>query len=71
MKEAQDRYRLDKTQFRAMSVEEADAYQRNYKDHSLLERLEIALYLTGMAYNFDINHPPKMDKTIFNIEKLK
>ena len=63
------RYRLDKTAFKAMSFEEADDYQRNYKNYSVHERLEIALYLTSVAYNFDINYPPRMNKEIFSISK--
>ena len=65
-----DPYRLDKTVFQAMTVQEADDYQRNYKNHSVKERLEIALYLTSIAYQFDLHNPPRMDKTIFHKEKL-
>lgn len=48
------KYRLDKTAFKAMSFKEADDYQRNYNDYSVLKRLEIALYITSIAYNFDV-----------------
>lgn len=63
-------YKFDRTAFQAMTVEEADSYQRDYRNYSVIQRLEIALYLTGIAYDFDINHPPKMDKTVFSKEKL-
>jgi hypothetical protein len=52
-----------------MTVREADDYQRDYRNYPVKERLEIALYLKSIVYNFDINHPPKMDKTIFSKRK--
>lgn len=71
MGDDKNKYRLDKTAFQAMTFEEADNYQRDYRNYSVIQRLEIALYLTSIAYNFDINNPPKMDKTIFSKEKLQ
>ncbi len=59
------KYKLDKTAFQAMSVEEADNYMRDYKQYNWKERLRISFYLTSLAYGFDISNPPKMDKTIF------
>ena len=35
-------YRLDATAFQAMTVQEADDYKRNYRGHSVEQRLEIA-----------------------------
>ena len=69
MKDDLNPYRLDKTAFQAMTAQEADDYQRDYKHYTVQQRLEIALYLTGMAYNFDIKNPPRMDKTIFQTAK--
>ena len=66
-----DPYRLDKTAFQAMTVQEADDYQRDYRIYSVEKRLEIALYLTSMAYQFDFHNPPRMDKTMFQTEKFK
>jgi hypothetical protein len=60
---------LIKTAFRAMSVEEADDYIRDYRKYSWKERLKISFYLTSLAYGFDINNPSKMDKTIFQAVK--
>jgi hypothetical protein len=59
------KYRLDKTAFQAMTVQEADDYMRDYRKWNWKERLKISFYLTSLAYGFDINHPPKMDKTVF------
>lgn len=62
-------YKFDKTAFQAMTASEADEYQRDYSKESMERRLEIALYLTSIAYNFDMNNPPRMDKIIFSAEK--
>ncbi len=63
-------YKLDRTAFKAMTAEEADQYQRDYSKETLEERLEIALYLTSIAYNFDMKNPPGMDKTLFSVRSL-
>ncbi len=69
MDDASKKYKLDKTAFQAMTVQEADDYMRNYKNYNWKERLKISFYLTSLAYSFDINNPPKMDKTFFLASK--
>jgi hypothetical protein len=61
------KYKLDKTAFQAMTVEEADDYMRDYRNYHWKERLKISFFLTSLAYGFDVNNPPQMDKTIFNV----
>lgn len=63
------KYRMDKTAFKIQTFEEADDAMRNYTNYSVKERLEIAYYLTSVAYKFDMEHPPRMDKTAFRIKK--
>jgi hypothetical protein len=65
MSDEPGKYRLDKTVFQAMTVEEADSYMRDYRKYNWKERMQISFYLTSLAYNFDIKNPPRMDKTIF------
>lgn len=60
---------MDKTAFKLHTVEEADEAMRNYSNHTAKERLEIAFYLTSVAYQFDMENPPRMDKTVFCIKK--
>lgn len=69
MDEHSKKYKLDKTFFQAMTAQEADYYQRNYRNYNWKERLKVSFYLTSIAYKFDINDPPKMDKTLFEISK--
>ena len=33
---------------------------------TLAERLRVAMYLNSVAFNFDINNPPRMDRTVFS-----
>lgn len=62
-------YKFDRTAFKASTVEEADEDMRNYKNLSPKQRLKLAGYLISIAYNFNLNDPPKMDKTIFSMDK--
>lgn len=63
------KYRMDKTAFRVQTFEEADDAMRDYRNCTFRERLHIYWYLTGIAYKFDLNNPPRMDKTAFGIRK--
>ncbi len=59
-------YKLDRSAFKVGTVAEADNHASYYKTLSCLERLKITFYLNSVAYNFPINNPPKMDKSIFS-----
>lgn len=65
----QNEFRLDRTAFKAMTAQEA-ASINEYSKLTPTERLRIASYLNSVAYNYDINNPPKMDKTIFSARSL-
>lgn len=64
-------YKLDRNSFKKQSFEDAANYADAFKSLSVKERLKISFYLNSIAYNFDINNPPKMDKTVFKIRKQK
>lgn len=40
------------------------------EDVPYAERLRQAYYLISVAYGFDINNPPKLDRTIFSSRKF-
>lgn len=63
------KYRMDKTAFKIQTLEEADDAMRDYSSHSIQERLRIYWYLTSIAYKFDLDNPPRMDKTVFSMKK--
>jgi hypothetical protein len=60
-------YKLDRTAFKAQTVEEAADHSAYYKELSWQERLKIAAYLNSIAFNYPLNNPPKMDKTKFKV----
>ena len=59
--------RLDRTAFKHQTLKEASHNLEFWQKKSYEERLEAANYLNSVAYNFDINNPPGMDKTYFKI----
>jgi hypothetical protein len=69
MNDQPKKYRLDKTVFRASSVEEADDHYAYWKNKPMKERLEAACYLINQFYGTS----PKtaIDKTVFTKRKHK
>ena len=63
------KYRMDKTAFKIQTFEEADDAMSNYTNYTIEERLRIYWYLTSIAYKFDLDNPPRMDKTVFQMRK--
>lgn len=62
-------YKLDRTAFKHQTLDEASHQLEYWKQQPYSERLKTANYLNSVAYNFDVNNPPKMDKTFFVIRK--
>lgn len=58
-------YRLDRTAFKAQTLEEAADHASRYKKLTWQERLRISSYLNSVAYNYPENSPPRMDKNKF------
>lgn len=63
-------YRLDRSAFKAQTAEQAANHSRYYRQLSWQKRLEIAAYLNSVAYNYDINNPPRMDRSKFEAKTL-
>ena len=64
-------FRLDRTKFKMQTFKEADNQYKYWKTKTLEERLAAAHYLNSVAYNFDLNNPPRLDRTIFSMRKHK
>ena len=62
-------YKLDKTAFKGMKAEEAKNDQYHWSSKSLSERLQASYYLNSIAYDFDRDHPPVMNKSVFELIK--
>ncbi|MFM7357223.1 MAG: hypothetical protein ACKO1T_01470 [Sediminibacterium sp.] len=65
-----EKFRLDRTAFKAQTFEEAAQHSEYYKKLTWQERLQIAEYLNSVAYNYELNNPPKMDKTKFSVKSI-
>lgn len=61
--------KLDRTAFKYQTKKQASHNFDYWKSQSYKKRLQAANYLNSVAYDFDINNPPKMDKTYFKITR--
>lgn len=64
-------FKLDRTQFAAMSFAEADKAINDYRKYTPKERLTISNRLIAIAYNFPFNSPPPMDKSYFQARSIQ
>jgi hypothetical protein len=63
--------KFDRTAFKHQTVKAASHQLQYWQKQSYEKRLEAANYLNSVAYNFDLNNPPKMDKSFFKIKIRK
>ncbi|MFN5641741.1 MAG: hypothetical protein ACK4V4_06785 [Sphingobacteriales bacterium] len=64
-------FKLDRTAFKGQTLNEAANHAEHYKKLTWQERLKVAEYLNSVAYNFDMNNPPKMDRTRFSTKSFQ
>lgn len=62
-------FRMDRTKFKMQTFKEASHQLEYWRSKSIEDRLRAAYYLISVAYNFDVKHPPKMDRTVFSMRK--
>ncbi|WP_149241083.1 hypothetical protein [Dyadobacter sp. 32] len=62
-------FKLDRTAFHAGSHEETEIYYAKNQPKTSRSRLMAANYLNSIAFQFDLNNPPKMDKNAFSMRK--
>lgn len=65
------KYKLDRTAFSAKNASEAVNYGKEHQKLTWQERLKIHRYLNSLAYSYDIDNPPRMDKTTFSMRSGK
>lgn len=61
--------KLDRTAFRMGKHEELSNDFKYWQSKSLAERLRAAHYLNSVAFQFDIENPPRLERTIFSMRK--
>ncbi len=62
-------FRLDRTAFHAGTHEETEKYHARSQPKTLVERLQAAAYLNSVAFNYDLNNPPRLDRTAFSARR--
>ncbi len=62
-------FKLDRTTFQMGSHQKPNVV--DWKGKSYAERLNIAAYLNSAAYNYPMDSPPKLDRTIFSMRKIE
>lgn len=59
-------FRLDRTAFHAGTHEQNAQYHAAQQPATPTERLRAAAYLISVAFGYDINNPPRLDRTVFS-----
>ena len=62
---------MDRTAFKPQTIEEAANHSEYYKKMTWQERLAVTAFLNSIAYHFDLNNPPKMNRNIFAVKSLR
>jgi hypothetical protein len=58
-------FRLDRTAHHAGTHEQAAQYHARHQPATPAERLLAAAYLNSVAYGYDLDNPPRLDRTAF------
>jgi hypothetical protein len=58
--------KLDRTFSTAGKITDNKKETDHYKNHTFQQIIEVFNYLQSVAYNYPINQPLRMDKTIFS-----
>jgi hypothetical protein len=66
-----DFFKLDRTAFKPQTKLEATQHSEYYKTITWQQRLSITAYLNSVAFQFNANTPPKMDRNQFQVKNLK
>jgi hypothetical protein len=62
-------FRLDRTAFHAGTHEETERYHARNQPKTMAERLQAAAYLNSVAFNYDLNNPPRLDRMAFSARR--
>ncbi len=62
-------FKLDRTYGKSGNLFSQKSDADSYKNLSLEEIGKIFAYLNSVAYNYPVQNPPKMDKTIYSSRK--
>lgn len=68
MSDSTHKFRLDRSAFKARNASEQVNYGKEHQRLTWQERLKIHRYLNSIAFGYDIDNPPRMDKTHFRVK---
>ena len=60
-------FKLDRTAHSSGKITDLKKESDNYKNLNLLQIAEVFAYLQSVSYNYPINEPLKMDRTVFSV----
>jgi hypothetical protein len=63
-------FKLDRTSFKPQSIVDAANHKSYYLKMTWQERLSVTYYLNSVAYNYNPNNPPKMNRNHFSAKSL-
>jgi hypothetical protein len=62
-------FRLDRTAYHAGTHEQAAQYHATQQPATMAERLLAAAYLNSVAYGYNLDSPPRLDRTAFSTRR--
>lgn len=60
-------FKLDRTAHKTYHLKQIQKESDNYIQLDIEEKAKVFAYLQSVAYNYPLNFPPKMDKTIHSV----
>lgn len=63
-------FKLDRTAFKPQTMAEAANHADFYRKLTWQERLSITAFLNSVAFRFDPNHPPRMNRSTFSVKSI-
>jgi hypothetical protein len=64
-------FKLDRTAFKLPTISEAANHSDYYEKMTWQERLSVTSFLNSVAYHFDPNNTPRMNRNYFTAKSLR
>ena len=64
-------FKLDRTAFKPQTMADAGNYKSYYLKMTWQERLSVTAYLNSVAYQYDPNKPPRINRNHFTVKNLR
>jgi len=64
-------FKLDRNTCTPQTMQESANHKRFYAQKTWQERLSITAFLNSVAFKFDVNNPPRMNRSHFSAKSFK